>query len=104
MTAKEYIEKVVEVSSYLTGIDREEILGQGKIREVVDARWMVIRLMRDAGYYPTQIAPLMKMSVRNVQNIASTFADRMDYSEDPMLRNNYEAAAKQLRSICEVTD
>lgn len=98
MTAKEYIEKVVEVSSELTGLSREEILGQGKNREIVDARWMVIRLMRDAGYYPTQIAPLMKMSVRSIQIIALMFKDRMDFSEDPMLRNNYEAAAKQLRS------
>ena len=97
MKAADYVSKVVEVVSDLTGIDKDEILGRGKAAEVVDARWMVVKLVREAGYYPAQIAKVMGMSVRHIQAVLAEFGTRMHYF-DSFMRSNYEEAAKLLRS------
>ena len=99
MGANEYYGKAVEVVSDLTGLTVAEIVGKRRMRELVDARGLLVRLMRDAGYYPTQIAPIMKVSVRWVQKIIESFDDRAKYSTDPMLRINWEEAKNKLRSM-----
>lgn len=96
MGANEYYKKTVEVVSSLTGLTEGEIIGKRRMRELVDARCLIVMLMRDAGYYPTQIAPIMNVSVRWVQKIVQSFDDRVRYSPDPMLRINWEQAAKIL--------
>lgn len=97
MKVKEYFETVIDAVSMQTDLRRGLILGS-RTREAVDARWMVVRLMRDAGFYSTQIAPLVGLSVRTVQIILISFDNRIKYSADSMLRNNYETITKQLRS------
>lgn len=98
MGVKEYYRKAVEVVCDLTGVTENDIVGKKRQRELVDARCLVVMLLKDAGYYPTQIAPVMGISVRWVQKISAGFADRMRYSSDPMLRRNWEASAKALRT------
>lgn len=98
MGANEYYKKTVEVVADLTGLTEVEIVGKRRMRELVDARCLVVRLMRDAGYYPTQIAPIMHVTVRWVQKILECFDDRARYSPDPMLRINWEQAKNLLRS------
>jgi hypothetical protein len=98
MGANEYYKKTVEVVADLTGLTEGEIVGKRRMRELVDARCLVVRLMRDAGYYPTQIAPIMHVTVRWVQKILECFDDRARYSPDPMLRINWEQAKNLLRS------
>jgi hypothetical protein len=93
----EYYKKTVEVVCDLTGVSEKDIAGKRRQRELVDARCLVVMLLKEAGYYPTQIAPVMGMSVRWVQKISATFADRMNYSSDPMLRRNWEVSTKALR-------
>lgn len=97
MGATEYYKKTVEVVADLTGLTEGEIIGKRRMRELVDARCLVVRLMRDAGYYPTQIAPIMHVTVRWVQKIIENFDDRARYSPDPMLRINWEQAKNRLR-------
>lgn len=98
MGANEYYRKTVEVVSDLTGLMEGEIVGKRRMRELVDARCLVVKLMRDAGYYPTQIAPIMNVSTRWVQKILEHFDDRVRYSPDPLLRMNWEQAKNLLRS------
>lgn len=98
MGANEYYKKTVEVVAGLTGLTEGEIVGKRRMRELVDARCLVVRLMRDAGYYPTQIAPIMNVTVRWVQKILECFDDRARYSPDPMLRMNWEQAKNMLRT------
>ena len=98
MGANEYYRKTVEVVSDLTGLMEGEIVGKRRMRELIDARCLVVKLMRDAGYYPTQIAPIMNVSTRWVQKILEHFDDRVRYSPDPLLRMNWEQAKNLLRS------
>lgn len=97
MGVNEYYKRTVEVVGDLTGLTEEEIVGKRRMRELVDARCLVVRLMRDAGYYPSQIARVMGISTRWVQKVIETFDDRVRFSADPMLRCNLEEATKVLR-------
>ena len=97
MGVTEYYRKTVEVVCDLTGVEEKDIAGKRRQRELVDARCLVVRLLRMAGYYPTQIAPVMGVSVRWVQKILASFDDRVRFSSDPMLRINLEEAQKNLR-------
>lgn len=97
MNTSDYAGKVAKVVSDLTGIGEAEIMGKGRAAEVVDARWMVVKLVREAGYYPSQIAQVMGMTVRQVQAIITSFDMRLRFS-DSLVRINYESAANHLRS------
>lgn len=98
MCIGDYYRRVLEVVEALTGVTKEQIVGKCRARDLVDARCMTIQLMRTAGYYPRQIAPMLGVSVRWVQKVLSDFEYRVRSSHDPMLRINWEEAAKMLRS------
>ena len=65
MKTADYVSKVVEVVSDLTGIDKGEILGRGKAAEVVDARWMVVKLAREAVRDLSEITSICRIYCRN---------------------------------------
>ena len=98
MMIGEYYTRTVEVVEDLTGVSRDEICSKCRLREVVDARWLVVWLMSEAGYYPRQIAGQLGITTRMAQKILQEFLDRVRYSPDIMLRNNLESAEKRLRN------
>ena len=72
--------KVIKVVTELTDVSDKDILGNSRIPEVVDARWMVIVLMKEKGYSSRQIALLMLHPIRTINNALNQFADRVKYS------------------------
>lgn len=94
MKAK-YYATVMSVVTDLTDLTEEEILNGKRTMEVVDARWLAVRLMRDIGLYPFQIAEMMAMSVRSVQYILINFDDRMKFG-DAMLKMYLQMAKQRL--------
>ena len=99
MKAK-YYATVMSVVCDLTDLTEAQILTGRRTMEVVDARWLCVRLMRDIGLYPFQIAELMSMSVRAVQYILINFDDRMRFG-DAMLKMYLQIAQNRLRNINE---
>lgn len=97
MKISDYLDKTLKVVVDLTGIEAEDVMGRRRTSELVDARWMVVKLLREAGYYPSQIAPVMNMTIRQVQSIVAAFDIRLRFA-DEMMRINYETASKYLRS------
>ena len=87
---RDYYQNVVEVVAKVTGVTEEQINGKCRLREIVDARWLVIQLMRKAGYYPRQIARQKGTSVRSIHKALALFEFRVKYSPDPMLRTYCE--------------
>ena len=79
MNSVDYCSKVIKVVTELTDVSDQEILGKSRVPEVVDARWMVIILMREQGYTPRQIAPLLCHPVRTINNALASFDDRARY-------------------------
>lgn len=90
-----YYAAVMSVVCDLTDLTEDVILHGRRTMEVVDARWLSVRLLRDIGLYPAQIADFMEMTPRNVNDILNNFDDRMMFG-DVMLKNYLTIAKKRL--------
>lgn len=80
MGKSEDFSKVIKVVTELTEVTEEAILGKSREAEVVDARWMVICLMREKGYSTRQISKLILHPERTVNHALNAFSDRVKYS------------------------
>ena len=80
MGKAEDFSKVIKVVTGLMDVTDQDILGNSRRQDVVDARWMVITLMRDKGYSTRQISRLMLKPERTINNALSQFSDRVKYS------------------------
>jgi hypothetical protein len=70
-------------------IDSAQILSGCKQEEVVDARALLIRLMRDRGLYPVQISSITGLNSRSVTQFLLGFSERINTRK--ILRMNYES-------------
>lgn len=91
-----YFGKVMKVVAELMDVSEQAILGRSREYEVVDARWMVIFLMREKGYTTKQIAPLMNHPVRTINHALNSFAIRAKNSQKS-LGNTLAIARQQLK-------
>ena len=85
--------KVLGVVSELLEVNEEDVLGKSRVAEVVDARWMVICLMREKGYSTKQIALMVHHPERTVNHALNVFNDRVKYSYNNL--GNMLAIARQ---------
>ena len=79
MNKAEYFGKVIKVVTELMECLRTQS-SEGQGQEVVDARWMVICLMREKGYPTRQISELVHHPERTVNHAISNMDDRIKYS------------------------
>ena len=93
MNGAEYFGKVIKVVTELTEVSEESILGKSREVEVVDARWMVIYLMREKGFPTKQISSLVHHPGRTVNHAINNFPDRAKYSYNGI--GNMLAIARQ---------
>ena len=69
--------KVIKVVTELMDVTDQDILGKSREAEVVDARWMVICLMREKGYSARQISMLVLHPERTVNHALNAFPEPM---------------------------
>ena len=93
MNKEEYFSKVIKVVAELMDVTEQDILGRSRVQEVVDARWMVIYLMKEKGYTTHQIMPLVHHPERTINHAVCNFEDRVKYSYNGM--GNILAIARQ---------
>lgn len=96
MERLEYFSKVMKVVTELMEVSDQDILGRSRSLEVVDARWMVIFLMREKGYTTKQIAPLMNHPIRTINHALNYFYARAKNAGNS-LGNTLAIARQQLR-------
>lgn len=84
-----------------TEVTADKIVSRCSNSEVVDARWICVKLLSAYGYYSSRIAELLHITPRYVQYIITDFEDRLSVGE--IMRINYEHSAKRLRSAYERT-
>ena len=70
-------------------IGSAQILSGCKQEEVVDARALLIKLMRDRGLYPVQISSITGLNSRSVTQFLLSFSERINTRK--ILRMNYES-------------
>lgn len=97
--AKEILSFVLEIVSDETELSADRIMSRCGETEVVDARWICVKILSKYGYYTSKIADLMKITPRYVQYILTDFEDRISLSE--IMRINYERTLKRIRSLSE---
>ena len=91
----EYLAKVTEIVAELTDVSPEEILGNSRSADIVDARWITIRLLKDRGYSSKSIAPLIGRPQRSINHALCCLDDRMQYT-NPEIGKTLAKARKLL--------
>ena len=91
MYKKDYFERLVDIVAELSDLSAESILNGRHTDAVVDARWIVVRILKEQGYHTANIAMLLKMTQRNVAHILTVFQDRLDVG-DSLFKFIYQKA------------
>ena len=66
---REDIEKIINAVANAADLRPCQILCKRRFPETIDARWIAVKLLREQGCYPSQIADVMGMTARNVNSI-----------------------------------
>lgn len=88
---KDYFDRLVSIVAELSELSVEAIMKGRKTDEVVDARWIIVKILKEQGYHTAKIALLMGMTQRNVTNIVNLFQDRLD-QYDSLFKSTYQKA------------
>ena len=91
MHKKDYFERLVDIVAELSELTADNILYGRKTNEVVDARWIIVQILKEQGYHTTKIAQLMSMTQRNVTHILTAFQYRLD-QYDSLFKSTYQKA------------
>ena len=86
-----YFDKVVSVVAELCELSADNILYGRKTDEVVDARWIIVKILNEQGFHTSKIAMLLNMTQRNVTHILAIFQDRLD-GYDSLFKSTYQKA------------
>lgn len=102
ITMDKEFQRILQVVSDVTGLAPCEILCKRRFQETIDARWLMVQLMRDEGFYSSRIADYLSMTTRNVNHILFGVSMRLEMG-DKMLGKNLERARKLLRNNKEIS-
>ena len=94
MCKTEIFADILGAVSKETEIPKERILSESKDAEVVDARYILVKLLTDIGMYPSQIAAKINKTRRAVNYIISNFSSRETAGK--MLRIYLDSIKKRL--------
>ena len=98
MNSTDYCSKVIKVVAELMDVSESEIRGRSRTYDAVDARWMVIQLLRDQKMSTKKIALLISHPARTVNNALSMMGDRIKFSTNGF-GNTLSIARKTLGNI-----
>ena len=94
MSKKEIFKQYLNEVSKETEIDSELILSDNRTTEVVDARYILVKLLAEYGFYPQAIAMLTSRTSRSITAILTDFSQRKEQRR--MFQINYETIRKRL--------
>ena len=100
MYKKDYFSRLVSAVAELSELSEADILTGRKTDAVVDARWVIVRILKEQGYHTANIAMLMSMTQRIVTHILTAFQDRLD-GYDSLFKSIYQKARIKVGNISE---
>lgn len=100
MYKKDYFSRLVSVVAELSELTEADIMEGRKTDAVVDARWIIVRILKEQGYHTANIAMLLNMTQRNVSYILTAFQDRLD-QYDSLFKYIYQKARIMVGNINE---
>lgn len=88
MCKSDVFKKILEFVTNETEVDANLILSDKRTAEIVDARYIVVKLLHDAGFYNQTIAKLIHHTEKSVSIILYNFSDRIKHNK--FFRITYE--------------
>ena len=98
MYKQDYFDRVLSVVAELSELSVDNILHGRKTDEVVDARWIIVKILHEQGYHTAKIALLLNMTQRNVTHIVTVFQDRLD-QYDSLFKSTYQKARVEAGNV-----
>lgn len=98
MRSDEDFRNVVNIVAEVTELAASEIFSGHRSPELTDARWIVVQLLKDLGYYNSRICSLTGLSARSVNRILTEIDDRHGAGWKMMRRNLAECRSALSRS------
>ena len=98
MNSVDYCSKVIKVVTELTEVSEQDIFGRTRSFDAVDARWMVIQLLRDQKMSTKKIALLVSHPERTVNHALAMIDERIRFSTNGF-GNTLSIARKTLGNI-----
>lgn len=92
----EIFAKILDIVANETELTSEQILSCCRTAETVDARYMLVHLLRREGIYISEIARMMHFSRRGVEKMLSQFDDRLAQS-GPLFQITLKRIANKVR-------
>ena len=89
------LENVVKAVAEVMDLSPCQILCRRKFPETIDAKWMVVYLLKERGHYSGRIAEWIGMTARNVNRIVSV----MNLPKMDKFGHKLEMARKYLRNM-----
>ncbi len=97
----EYADNVLKLVAEELEIPECQILSKSREAEVVDARYLAVRLLHSHDIYPSRIASILGMSPRTVRHIITSFDARIQTNKS--LRNIFAKIQQQLGDNLAIT-
>lgn len=95
MGKNEDFSKVIKVVTELVDVTEQDVVGKSRVKEAVDARWMVIYFMKMKGYCTKDISELIHHPNRTVNHALQSLPGRLKLISSD-IGNNFELARQQL--------
>ena len=101
-TMRADFERIIKAVADAADLNPCQILCRRRFPETMDARWIAVKLLREAGFYSSQGARLMNMTTRNVNHIIYSVEIRLS-NNDRSLEYLLETSRKHLGNIKEIS-
>lgn len=98
----EIFAKILDTVANETELTSEQILSCCRTAETVDARYILVYLLKREGIYIREIARMMKFSRRGVEKMLSQFDNRLTQS-GPLFEITLKRIANKLRIYSELS-
>ena len=92
MCKSEIFAKIIALVSKGTEIPTELIVSDNRVTEIVNARYILVYILYEKGFYPSQISSLIHKTKRSVNYMISNFHIRLKSEKIMFLTKTVEPA------------
>ena len=101
-TMRDDFERIIKAVADAADLNPCQLLCRRRFPETMDARWITVKLLKEEGFYSSQVARLMNMTTRNVNHIIYSVEIRLS-NNDKSLEYLLETSRKHLRNSKEIS-
>ena len=101
-TMRADFERIIKAVADAADLSPCQVLCKRRFPETMDARWIAVKLLKDEGFYTSQVARLMSMTTRNVNHIIYSVEIRLS-NNDRSLEYLLETSRKHLGNSKEIS-